>query len=244
LDLDGVVWLGDEEVPGAAEAVARLRAAGERIVFVTNNSAVPVGGVEAKLAAHGIPAAGDVLTSALAVARLVTPGERVLVCGGPGVVEALTAMGAEVVTTGPVDTVVVGLARDLTYDLLRRTVTAVLAGARLLATNDDATYPTAAGPEPGAGAVLAAVTTASGAVPTIAGKPHRPMVELVHSHLGPTGIMVGDRPDTDGRMARALGYRFGLVLSGVTGLGDLPVDPPPDLVAADLGALVAGALGR
>ena len=94
LDLDGVIWLGEDPIPGAAEAVARLRAAGEAVVFCTNNSSQPVGAVEAKLAAHGIPAEGDVITSAMAGASLVEPGERVLVCAGPGVVEALEARGA------------------------------------------------------------------------------------------------------------------------------------------------------
>jgi len=89
LDLDGVIWLSDDPIPGAAQAVARLRAAGEPVVFVTNNSSQVVADVEAKLARQGIPAAGDVLTSAMAAAALVEPGERVLVCGGPGVTEAI-----------------------------------------------------------------------------------------------------------------------------------------------------------
>ena len=93
LDLDGVIWLADEPIAGAAEAVARLRGAGEDVVFVTNNSSQPVGEVEAKLARHGIPAEGDVITSAMAAAALVEPGERVLVCAGPGVVEALERAG-------------------------------------------------------------------------------------------------------------------------------------------------------
>ena len=76
LDLDGVVWLGEDRIPGSAEAVARLRAAGEPVVFCTNNSSHPVGDVEAKLERHGIEARGDVLTSAMAAATLVEPGEK------------------------------------------------------------------------------------------------------------------------------------------------------------------------
>ena len=79
LDLDGVVWLAEQPIAGAAEAVGRLRGAGHRVLFVSNNSSQPLATVEGKLARFGIPAAGDVLTSAMAAARLVEPGERALV---------------------------------------------------------------------------------------------------------------------------------------------------------------------
>jgi 4-nitrophenyl phosphatase len=239
LDLDGVIWLADQPIPGAADAVARLRAAGERVLFVTNNSSAPVGDQEAKLARLGIPASGDVVTSAMAGARLVSPGERVLVCGGPGIVEAVAARGAEPVRDGDADVVVVGFHRDFDYERLRVAATAVRRGARLVATNDDATYPTPEGPIPGGGAIVAAVAYASGVDPVVAGKPHEPMAELVRSLAGPSGTVVGDRPDTDGRFARTLGWRFALVLTGVTSAGDLPVDPDPDVVAESLAALVA-----
>ena len=237
LDLDGVIWLADVPIPGSAEAVAALRAAGECVVFVTNNSSQPVGEVEAKLARHGIPAAGDVLTSATAAAGLVQPGERVLVVGGPGVVEALERRGAVPVVEGDADAVLVGFDKSFTYDRLRIAAAAVREGARLLATNDDATYPTPDGPIPGGGAILAAVVAATGMTPQVAGKPYAPMAALVRARLGPTGVMVGDRVDTDGLFAHRLGYRFALVHTGITG-ADEPVEPAPDLVAADLAALV------
>lgn len=238
LDLDGVIWLADEPIAGASEAVARLRGSGEPVVFVTNNSSQPVGEVEAKLAHHGIPAAGDVITSAMAAAALVEPGERVLVCAGPGVVEALAARGAVPVHDGDADAVLVGFHRDFDYERLRIAARAVHRGARLLATNDDSSYPTPEGPIPGGGAILAAVVTATGAEPRVAGKPNPPMADLVRRRLGDHGTMVGDRPDTDGRFARALGYRFALVHTGVTPAG-VAVDPAPDLVAPDLRTLVA-----
>jgi HAD superfamily hydrolase (TIGR01450 family) len=236
LDLDGVIWLADEPIAGAAEAVRRLRGAGEPVLFVTNNSSQPVDAVEAELARHGIEARGDVVTSAMAVARLVAPGERVLVCAGEGVRQALLGVDAVPVREGPADAVVVGLHLDFDFERLRAAAGAVRDGARLLATNDDATYPTPSGPIPGSGAILAAVERASGVMATIAGKPHPPMADLVRDRLGPTGTMVGDRPDTDGRFARALGYRFALVLSGVTDVEDAAV--PADDVAPDLAALV------
>lgn len=238
LDLDGVVWLAAEPIPGATEAVARLRAAGERVLFVTNNSSQRLADQEAKLAAMGVAADGDVVTSAMAAARLVERGERALVCGGAGVREALVARGAVAVDDGDADVVVVGLHTDFSYDRMRAASTAVRRGARLIGTNDDATYPTPEGPIPGNGAILASVVVASGATPVVAGKPHQPMADLIREQVGGDGIVVGDRPDTDGRFAATLGFRFGLVLSGVTTELDLPVEPAPDEVAPDLLTLV------
>lgn len=253
LDLDGVVWLGTEPIAGAAEAVARLRAAGELVLFATNNSSVVVAEQEAKLARFGIAAEGGVITSAMAGAALVEPGQRVLVCGGPGVVEALDQRGAIAVRDETdVDAVMVGFHRDFDYERLRLAAEAVRRGARFVATNDDATYPTPEGPIPGGGAIAAAIAYAVGRQPEVAGKPHGPMAELARARSrsrsrgakdGDGSIMVGDRPDTDGAFARTLGFRFGLVLSGVTGPGDLPVDPTPDVVAPDLAALVTTLLG-
>jgi HAD superfamily hydrolase (TIGR01450 family) len=244
LDLDGVIWLGDQPIPGAAAAVARLRAAGRRVLFATNNSSVLVGEQEAKLARFGIGAHGDVVTSAMAAAHLVEPGERVLVCGGPGIAEALTARGATVTSDGDADAVMVGFDRGFDYERLRAAARAVERGARLVATNDDATYPTPDGPIPGGGAIVAAVAYATSVVPEVAGKPHAPMAGLVRAMGGEHGTMVGDRPETDGAFARVLDYRFALVLTGVTRAADLPVEPRPDVVAGSLEALVDDHLDR
>jgi 4-nitrophenyl phosphatase len=243
LDLDGVVWLGSDPIPGAADAIARLRAAGEDVLFVTNASFRPVGEVEAQLADCGIDGRGRVLTSAVMAVDLVDPGETVLVAAGPGVSEELQRRGAVVVTEGEADAVMVGFHLDFTYDRMRAASLAVRNGARLLATNDDATYPTPEGLWPGGGAILASIERATGTDAVVAGKPYPPSVEHVHRRVGTTGIMVGDRPDTDGRFARALGYDFGLVLSGVTAPADLPVEPQPDVIGVDLGALVEETLG-
>ena len=239
-DLDGVVWLAGHPLPGAPEAVAALRATGQRVLFVTNNSSARVADQEAALAAAGIPAAGDVLTSAQAAARLLAAGSTALVCGGPGVIEALAAGGVRVVDDGDADAVVVGFTRDFDYERLRRAARAVERGARLVGTNDDPTYPTPDGPIPGGGALLAAVATAAGVAPVVAGKPFPPMADLARSLVGDgPHTVVGDRPSTDGRFARELGARFVLVLTGVTAATDLPVDPAPDVVADSLAAAVA-----
>lgn len=239
IDLDGVMWLGDEPIVGSAEAVARLRQAGHEVWFVTNNSSVRVSDVEAKLATHGVEATGVVLTSAVAAATLVEEGERVLVCGGPGVVEEVGRRGAEVVDParpGPVDAVIVGLTRQFDFEMLTAAAMAVRAGARFIGTNSDPTYPTPHGQIPGGGALVAAVATAAEAEPTMAGKPNAPMVSLVQERLGPHGTMVGDRISTDGRFAVALGYRFVLVASGVTDGPPASADPTAEAGRSSDGA--------
>lgn len=248
-DLDGVVWLARRAIPGAPEAIARLRASGRRVLFVTNNSMALLADQEAALAAIGVPAVGDVVTSAQAAASLVTPGERVLVCGAPGLVEAVEARGASVVDDGDADAVVVGLHHDFDYWRLHVASAAVRHGARFVATNDDATFPTPTGLTPGAGAIVAAVATAAGIVPDIAGKPYAPMAALVAARCGPdfraeAALVVGDRPSTDGLFAAAIGCRFAFVRSGV-----IPAGAPPDAVVdaaldvPDLAAVAAHVLG-
>ena len=242
LDLDGVVWLGDEPIAGASDAVAALRDRGEQVLFVSNNSSAPIDSYLAKLAFVGVPVeADDLLTSAQAAATLLAPGQTALVCAGPGVDEALHHRGVHTVREGAADAVVVGWHRDFDYHGLTAAARAVMGGATLIGTNDDATYPTPHGPIPGGGAILAAVATATGVQPVIAGKPHPPMVDLVRQRLGGKldgSIVVGDRPSTDGFFAAALGLPFYLVLSGVTQPDDLPVDPSPARVEADLASLV------
>jgi len=240
LDLDGVVWLADTPIPGSAEAVARLRSRGERVVFLTNNSSPTVDHYVEKLVRMGIPTtANDVVTSAQAAARLLEPGATALLCAGPGVEEALHLRGVRVVPYGPADAVVVGWHRDFDFDRLAAATSAIHGGARLIGTNEDATYPTPEGELPGGGALLAAVATAGGVVPVVAGKPHEPMAALVAERCGPIDVMVGDRPSTDGLFARRLGARFALVLSGVTTADALPVIPEPDEIAAGVANLVA-----
>ena len=240
LDLDGVIWLAGEPIPGSADAIARLRAAGEDVVFVTNNSSQPVGEQEAKLDAFGIPAAGHVLTSAMAAALLLTPGQTALVCAGPGVDEALERSGVTAIRVGDADAVVVGFHLDFDYGRLRAAHAAVMNGAQLIGTNDDTTYPTPEGPIPGGGSILAAVVAAcEGHTAVVAGKPYAPMARLVRELAGDgPHVVVGDRPSTDGLFAVQLDASFGLVLSGITKPGDLPVTPEPRWVSTDLRSLV------
>lgn len=242
LDLDGVLWLGDEPLPGAAGAVAQFRAAGLDVGFMTNNSSLPVSGYVEKLARFGVEAdPSEVLTSALAAANLLAgelaPGAKVLACSGPGVVEALEAKGFEVVDAGPAEAVVVGWHRTFDFDRLDRATAAIRAGARFVATNTDATYPAPDGLLPGNGSLVAAVATAAGRRPEVAGKPEAPTVALVRDRFGDRGVIAGDRPSTDGALAEALGWPFALVVSSATLSGDEPADHAAAFVGPSLGAL-------
>lgn len=240
LDLDGVVWLGDQAIAGSADAVNRLRGAAKRVLFLTNNAGPEMAHLVAKLGSFGIESTpADIVTSAQAAAGLVDPGSTVLVCAGPGVVEALKQRGVQTVRRGDADAVIVGFHRDFDYDRLTAAFLAVHHGARLIGTNDDPTYPMPDGPVPGGGALLAAVATAAGVVPELAGKPYAPMAAEVLARIGALApgdaVLVGDRPSTDGLMAQRLGVPFALVLSGVSGADDAS---SAQMVAPDLATLL------
>jgi HAD superfamily hydrolase (TIGR01450 family) len=242
LDCDGVLWLGDEPLAGAAEAVGRFRSAGLAVGFMTNNSSLPVAGYVEKLGRLGFRAdTSEVLTSALATADLLAadlaPGSRILACSGPGVVEALEARGFEVVDAGPAEAVVVGWHRTFDFNRLDRASAAIRAGARFVATNLDATYPAPDGLLPGNGSLVAAVATAAGRQPEVAGKPEAPTVALVQARFGDRGVIVGDRPSTDGALAEALGWPFALVVSSATLSGDEPADYDAAFVGPSLAAV-------
>lgn len=254
VDLDGVMWVGERPVPGAAEGVNRLAAAGCGVVFVTNMSRLTVVEQQARLARCGVKPPMEVVTSAVAATSLLAAGDRVLVCGGEGIVEAVEEAGGVAVRNSAgegagaepaVDAVVVGMDPAFDYAACGRAMRAVRAGARLIGTNHDPTYPTPAGLEAGGGAILAAVATAAETEPTLAGKPNEVTVACVRARLGDgPGMVIGDRPDSDGLLAAALGFDFALVLSGVTSPEDLPVRPRPALVAADLAAVADAVLAQ
>ena len=263
IDLDGVMWLGSEAIAGAAEGANRLAAAGCGVVFVTNMSRLTVGQQRERLVRCGVTPPMEVVTSAVAAASLLAPGDRVMVCGGEGIAEAVESVGAVVAgyasagsveragdAAAPagegepvVDAVVVGMDAGFDYAACGRAMRAVRAGARLIGTNHDPTYPTPTRLEAGGGAILAAVAAAAEVEPTVAGKPNDATVACVRDRLGDgPGIVIGDRPDSDGLLAEALGFDFALVLSGVTAQDDLPVHPTPALVAADLAGVVDAVL--
>ena len=248
LDLDGVMYRGDQPIAAAGPTVAALREAGKRIVFMTNNSARTPSYLAKKLSSMGVAAEEkEVLTSALATADMLAresnEKRRAFVIGREGVRSALTEAGIDVVDGdgGSADLVVVGWDYEVSYESLRRATVLVRNGARLIATNSDASYPAPGGELwPGAGAILAAVETASGATATVVGKPHEPLFEAALG-LAATrnALVVGDRIETDIVGASRAGIDSVLVRSGAGTLAEL-VDHEalPVAVLADVGGLL------
>ena len=253
-DLDGVVYRGDRPIEGSGEALDRLRAAGVRLLFCTNNSRSTVEQYMEKLGRLGVAAVPDeILTSAIVTAeelqRRDFSGKTAIVVGGDGIRSALGGVCISVKDDPEVtrsDLVVVGWDPDFTYARMARAATAVRQGAVFIATNTDATFPAAEGLLPGAGALVAAIETASGRSAEAMGKPHEPMLDAIERRLaGAERIaVVGDRADTDLAGARARGWTSVLVLTGVTEeAAARSLDPSPDVIASDLAAFVADVLG-
>jgi glycerol 3-phosphatase-2 len=251
LDLDGVVYVGPDAVPGAAEAIERAAVLGLRSVYVTNNASRPPAVVAEQLRSLGVPAdESDVVTSAQLAAGILAQrlpaGARVLVVGAAGLHEALAAEGLVPVTTMDEDpaAVVQGFGPQVNWRDLAQGARAVRAGLLWVATNLDLTVPTPHGPAPGNGALVDAVAAAGGRRPDeIAGKP---MPGAFRDAAARTGsrrpLVVGDRLDTDLEGARAARIPGLLVLTGITGVSELLAAAPgvrPDLVGCDLGALRA-----
>jgi len=247
IDLDGVVYRGDRVIPAAAQTLPEVRSRGARVLFLTNNSARTPGQVAEKLRGIGIAAEPqDVLTSATATAAILrregSGGLTAFVIGERGIREALEQTGIELLDGEPerADLVVVGWDRGVDYGKLRTASLLVERGARLIATNADASYPAPDGLWPGAGAILAAVTTTTGAEPLIVGKPARPLFEAAAEATGAANpLMVGDRLDTDVGGAASMGWDSLLVLGGAAKSDDLLRSSVlPTYVAADVSALL------
>jgi HAD superfamily hydrolase (TIGR01450 family) len=249
LDLDGVIYLGGSAVPGAADALAQATATGMRRAFVTNNASRTPSAVAAQLSRFGITAsATDVISSAHAAARLLAerlpPGSNVLVVGAMSLRLAVRERGLRPVTlvSDRPAAVVQGFSPDLNYPLLAEAGLAVAAGALFVATNVDATLPTARGDQPGNGSLVQVIVNATGQQPAVAGKPEAPLhAEAVARSGAKHPLVVGDRLDTDIEGAVRAGTDSLLVLTGVSQPLDLVLAPPsqrPTYLAQDLSGLV------
>ena len=257
-DLDGVVYRGTEPIPGAAGLVDWLHGEGALVRFATNNSMVARAGYVERLAAMGIDASADeiVTSTSATVAYLAmhAPHVRgVLAIGASGMRDELAAAGFDIVMAGEAatpgylgepldrafDAVIVGLDPELDYGRLAVAMAAVAAGARLIATNADTRYPTTAGFLPGAGAIVAALATATGASPEVIGKPAPAMFEAILESTGvpaSEAVVVGDNPAADVAGAHRAGCAAILVLTGVaTAEAAVALSGParPDAVARD-----------
>jgi len=247
-DLDGTVYLGDDVLPGAGEALAALRAAGSRLVFLSNKPLERPAAYAAKLRAMDIPTGDeDVVSSIDALVGYLRahPPERAILAVTEPLLEEILRESGWTVSREPadVDLVVVSWDRTFDYDKLERAFRAVRAGARIVATNPDPFCPTPDGGLPDCAAMLAAIEVSTGArAEAIVGKPSAHMARVALERLGlPAGevVMVGDRLLTDIAMAHANGMLGALVLTGATELDDLPPPPAgPDFVLEGLGQLL------
>jgi HAD superfamily hydrolase (TIGR01450 family) len=241
-DLDGVIYRGARALPGVPEALERLLATGISIYFITNNSTrTPQATAEKISTLTGVPTEADqVLTSGMAAMTMLgAPDGPVLVVGEDGLREAVED-GGLTVTDDPsaARSVVVGLTRSLSYEMISGAMQAIRAGARFVATNDDTTFPTEDGLAPGCGAIVAAIAAASGRAPEVAGKPNEPMRDLIRSRVGRDAWVIGDRVDTDIALAATEpGWRSVLVLTGITDI-DQARGGEADFVVADFPAAV------
>ncbi len=248
LDLDGVVYIGPDAVPGAPKHLAAAHAAGMRLAYVTNNAARPPGVVADHLRELGVEAEDeDVVTSAQAAARMLAEqlptGAAVFVIGGAGLFEALAERGLRPVQSmaeNPV-AVVSGYHRDLSWGTVTDGAILVRRGLPWVASNTDMSVPTPEGRGPGNGVLVEAVARFSGVTPAVAGKPLPPLFEETARRVGGSApLVVGDRIDTDIEGAVNTGYDSLLVMTGVTGLEELvsvPADSRPTYVADDLSGL-------
>jgi len=248
-DLDGVLILGTEPVPGAPAAVARLRESGIRIVYGTNNASRRAGEVADLLTSVGIPATeAEVTTSAQAAAALLAErfpaGSPVLVVGAPALAQDVRDKGLKTVTTADDKpaAVVQGYGPGVGWPDLAEACLAIRAGAAWVATNVDRTLPSPRGPLPGNGALVAALATALDRQPdVVVGKPDPGLfLQAARARGAARVLVIGDRLDTDIEGANRAGMDSMLVLTGVSQRSDLAVAPPPrrpTYVAEDLSAL-------
>jgi HAD superfamily hydrolase (TIGR01450 family) len=266
VDLDGVVYRGSDPVPGVAALLAERAAAGDDVVYVTNNSMHYRADYVTRLAAMGAPVTADRVVSAPRATALYIverePGiRRVLTVGAAGLDRELRDVGLELVTAaqaaermakegldgwsaaGYPDAVVAGLDPQLTYLRIAAAADCIRAGARFIATNRDPMYPTERGLRPGAGSVIAAIEVAAGVSPLVIGKPEPLLMAEAARAAGAeprAAVVIGDGLLTDIAAAHAIGARSVLMLTGVSSRAQLEALPPtqrPTAVAADAGEL-------
>jgi 4-nitrophenyl phosphatase len=246
VDMDGVLWRGDEPMPGLKEFFAFLRHNRVGFVLATNNASRTPEQYVAKLARFGVEVSPEcVLTSAQAaaayLATIAPPGTRVYAIGEEGVRRALEERGF-VLTGERAAYVVVGWDRQLTWDKLATAALLIHAGAGFIGTNPDTNFPTEQGPVPGNGAQLAALEAATGVAPLVVGKPEPRMYEEALRRMGAhsdTTAVLGDRLGTDIVGGVRASLTTVLVLSGINTEADLAASPvKPDLVCADIEELV------
>lgn len=222
LDMDGVVYRGNQMIPGADLFVKRLKQEGIPFLFLTNNSQRARRDIAMKLQRMGIDVDSEhIFTCAMATARFLSQQRKhatAYVIGENGLTSAMHHNGITVVDDDP-HYVVVGEGRTLNFEMVEKAVRLVEKGARLVATNLDATCPTDQGTRPGCGAIVAMIEKATGVSAFSVGKPSGIMMRMAQRELGVRSkqtVMVGDTMYTDILGGVEMGFITALVLSGHT----------------------------
>ena len=251
LDLDGCVWVGGVCTREAPAAVSELRGAGKRIAFVTNNAKSSPEDFVRKLWSLGIQASlEEIVTSGAAVQYLLSgqPARDAYVIGSPALFRHVSDAGHRIVNgtdrAEGADLVVVAGHESFDYGQLRDATRAVLAGAEIVASDRDRSFPGDDGANPGTGSIVAALEYATGRTARAVGKPDPRIFETALDRLGDgRTLVVGDRLDSDLAGASAAGLDAAIVLTGVTAAdeADSAKDPAPVAVATDLHELVTAA---
>lgn len=222
MDMDGVLVHEEQAIAGAERWLARLRERELPFLVLTNNSIYTPRDLAARLRASGldVPEAA-IWTSALATARFLDdqrPGGSAFVIGEAGLTTALHDVGYTLTERDP-DYVVLGETRTYSFETIARAIRLIVAGARFIATNPDATGPTPDGPLPATGSVAALISHATGVAPYFVGKPNplmmRSALNAIDAH-SETAAMIGDRMDTDIKSGLEAGMHTVLVLTGST----------------------------
>ncbi|MBT3390664.1 MAG: HAD-IIA family hydrolase [Chloroflexi bacterium] len=247
LDMDGVIWRGQEPIGNLPQIFATIQQRGLGVVMATNNSTkTPVQYIQ-RMAGYGVSLEPwQVVNSSEATAAYLREkfpaGGAVYIVGEGGLFSTLEAHGFYHSETEAL-AVVAGLDKKLSYEKLMQANAFIRAGAIFVGTNPDRTFPTPDGQVPGAGVMLAAIEAASYVAPLIAGKPQTGMYALALQRLGVSAaetLVVGDRLETDIAGGQNIGAPTALVLSGVTTRAQAEKwQPAPDLIADDLTALLA-----
>lgn len=247
-DLDGVVYTGPQVIDGAIDALDQLAAEGKSLAYVTNNASRSPEEVATHLRELGAPASaeqvfGSVLAGVELLAVEVAAGASVLVVGSKFLADSVRAQGFVVVPASDdrPDAVIQGFSPDLGWKDLAEASFAIAAGALWVATNTDMTLPQERGFAPGNGALVGAVTAATGKSPLVAGKPEAALFQTAARHSGVArALVVGDRLDTDILGGNRAGMATVLVLTGVdtvqTALG-ARVEERPNYLIRSLGEL-------
>jgi NagD protein len=231
MDMDGVLVREEHAIPGADRFLARLRELGTPFLVLTNNSMYTPRDLAARLRASGLEVPEEAIwTSALATARFLEsqrPQGSAFVIGEAGLTTAMHDAGYTLTERSP-DYVVLGETRTYSFERITRAIRLIIGGARFIATNPDATGPTADGPLPATGSVAALISRASGVEPYFIGKPNplmmRSALNAIDAH-SETAAMIGDRMDTDVVSGLEAGMETILVLTGITTREDAELQP-------------------